>query len=76
MDSGDGASHTVPTYESFALPQAILRLAGRDLAEFLTESSSLSGGILALRRWEGDCSSGLDYDTDLKSTVEIDQRTP
>ena len=78
---GDGfgvsVSHTVPSYEGYALLHIILRLdlAGRDLAEnLLTILARVSLTTTAERDIVRDveekpCHFALDYDTELKSTA-------
>ena len=80
---GDSVSHTVPFYRGYAPPHAVLRLdlAGRDLTENLMKfptERECPFATTAEREcvWdvkENPCYVGADYDTELKSTAEIDK---
>ena len=75
MDSGDEVLQTVPTYENYALPHAILHwdLAGCVLTVYLmrrysfstTEEREIDHGVK-----EKLCFLAFDYDTMLKSIAE------
>lgn len=76
VDSGDGVTHSVPIYEGYALPHAIMKLevAGRDVSDYLAAHLKGKGeGVdreLAQQIKERNCYVALNFENEERNFKE------
>lgn len=75
-DVGDGITHSVPIYEGYALPHAVLsvEVAGRDLTSYLVQllaerSYSFSSDDIVKDIKEKHCYVALDFEEESKKSA-------